>query len=218
MGFHPSKEKRGNIMICPNCGAPLPDSVSMCYSCRMVFKPMNQQIQSQQANYVAPIHPHNMQAGYTATRTHRKPLIKPTVGELVLPVITWIAAYISCFFPYFEIYDKNGLLYSGKYCDDKGFMIYITIACIVYFVFMFGAKKLHKKILQTTICVIIMFMKLIMDSNVQSIYDSSPNRENEVLKMNYASNLLWSAILALLLYTIYTIARDYKKGRFKKDG
>lgn len=32
-------------MVCPNCGATLPDTVSMCYSCRMVFKPNNQQIQ-----------------------------------------------------------------------------------------------------------------------------------------------------------------------------
>lgn len=44
-------------MICPNCGAPLPDTVSMCYSCRTVFKPENQQIkkptQSKPMNYPA---------------------------------------------------------------------------------------------------------------------------------------------------------------------
>ena len=37
--------KGGEPMVCPNCGAPLPDTVSMCYSCRMVFKPKTQQIQ-----------------------------------------------------------------------------------------------------------------------------------------------------------------------------
>lgn len=44
-------------MVCPNCGATLPDTVSMCYSCRMVFKPNNQQnqnaSQSKQMNHPA---------------------------------------------------------------------------------------------------------------------------------------------------------------------
>ena len=185
-------------MVCPNCGVPLPDTVSMCYSCRMVFKPMNY-----------PVQPQN-------TIVNPQPIkkIRLNPAELWLPILAWVIVYITCFCPFFTVRSTQANdSYTGYYFKDFWFMIYLTIGCALYFILMFGQKRIGKKIWQTFICIVVYVIHVIEDTNAYSIFDTAPSYDKEKMAFDYgyASTIFALTTLALIIYTVYTIARDHKK-------
>lgn len=156
-------------MICPNCGAPLPDTANMCYSCRIVF---------QQPPYYN-IHP--------TPKAIKQPL---DIKDFIMPIVIWVTMFVFCFLPFLTF--ENSVtkeIRKVRLINSVFFMTFFIILFVLYFSFMLGNKKTYKnaiKLLISTFLILLVFLML-------GFY---PKRQNEV---SGAFTSMWGFICCSLL-------------------
>lgn len=194
-------------MVCPNCGAPLPDTVSMCYSCRMVFKPMNQPIQQMPITYNYPLAP-------TPQKRVSHPVYKPNIWDLYVSSLLWLFLWIAfLFIPLFIVTNSvTKEVYTHYARFDKGLLIIYILLFIIYYALFWGKASKLKKFIQTLICFGLGYCMLSEYSGFYyGLYLESPNLDHETFEMGDGYGVIFAMIFFILLYTFYTVKRDHVK-------
>lgn len=168
-------------MICPNCGAPLPDTASMCYSCKARFNAY---------------HAQPFDSGYQ----------EATIKDFILPIILWILIIACLFFPFFTITNSiTKEVYTGYYYQAKWAVLVAVICCAVYFLLFIGYKKLYKKILHLLISTILFIIHLMLNFLAMGVYNDSPGKEHQAFEYNDANRFLLLFIAILFFYDLMIV-------------
>lgn len=198
-------------MVCPNCGAPLPDTVSMCYSCRMVFKPVNHPVQQQMVSATPTV--------VNAPPVQiKKPIEWPEKQDFIFPIATWVTMFVGCFFPFVTVVNsKTNEVYKGYFFENAWVMIFLIAACFGYFALMFGHKRLGKYVWQIVIIIASNFIRISFGGHMLRAYDESPNKQFEQFTLTnyyYLYNLFYFVLLLCSCYFIDKyIIRPKKKSK-----
>lgn len=172
-------------MVCPNCGAPLPNNAQMCYSCRVTF---------------------NYYPNQPLTNNYQQATIK----DFILPIILWVLMIGCLCFPCFSVTDEiTKEVYTGYYYQARWATATIIICCAVYFLLYIGYKRLYKKILHLLLVAIVYIIHLIINLTAIGLYNDSPGKDHQAFDYCYANRFLLLFIAILFFYDLMIIIKQY---------
>jgi len=125
----------------------------------------------------------------------------PPLKRFVIPVITWLAIIIGCFYPYIRAVKKGTTTDRPFYYSESTFLLALFIlCCIIYLGVMIGDRHIAKNILQMFVCVVVWFFKTAKAGQTMRLCDESIILESK-LTINYHLYTLYCIVL--FAYAIY---------------
>lgn len=176
-------------MICPNCGANLPNTVSMCHSCRMVFKPLPQMC----------FQPQMSQPQFQSFSAYY-------VSGLILGIAAGLLLLVSPFLPYYtlsfmrlsESYTLNDIV--NYYIIEA---IILCLGLIIDSIVKHGFSNIGVGIIILIICIVRYknFIKVVTEQNLKSF-----------AKLNIGYYFIaFSAILAIISGVLLILHKELRE-------